>query len=190
MPRPKPKLIPLLLVALLGTGFSFSLPHFQLSPYARYRLSRLPLIGRLIKPPVPPEKEYRAAQSLMEKLRDQEADRYAPELYARVEKKWERARTYYRTGHYDWARIYFAQIQDLGKKALEEARRRREALKARAYKTLNLLRQSYRKKSRTLPPEKRLQITLALWRLETLIQLEDFETFKKEALEVRRNYGL
>ncbi len=191
--RPQNRGLIVLILLTLGTSLAFSFPKFswpELSPYARYRLSKLPLIGRFIEPPAPPEKEYLETRALIEKLEAERVDRYAPDLFSRIKKKWERAEKYYRTGHYDWARSYFEKIRKLGEKALKETRQRRRARKEAALKALQKLRQAFAARREKLPPEKRLKIALALWRLETLIELEEFEAFEKEARSVKEIYGL
>jgi len=191
--KPRKHGLAVLVMLIFVWGSAFSLPEIhrpELSPYARYRLSRIPLIRRFVKPPTPPEKAYQETRRLVEKLREEGADIYAPDLFSRVEKKWERARTYYRTGHYEWAETYFREIAELGRKALEETRRRREARKRAAEEVLKKLRRSFEARRERLSPEKRLRIALALWRLELLIQLEQFEDFRREARRISQTYGL
>ncbi len=191
--KPRNRRILILLVLVISTGMAFSFPKIskpELSPYARYRLSRLPLLGRFIEPPAPPEKEYLETRALLEKLAEERADLYVPDLFARIQKKWERAETYYRTGHYDWARTYFKKIKELGETALKETRKRRQTKKEAALKVLKKLRESFEARRARLSLERRLKVALALWRLETLIELEEFETFEKEAQRVKKTYGL
>lgn len=181
----------LILVAFGALAFKF--PEFKapkMPPYIKYRLSKWPLIGRFVKPPPPPEKEYLATKKLLADLDKARADRYAPELYREIHEKWQRAEKYYHTGHYDWAVYYFKKIRDLSREALTRARSVREKKKKEALTVLKKLKSSYEKRKRNLSLEKRLKIELALWRLETLIELEKFDRFATEAREVRKNYHL
>lgn len=183
-----------LLLILIGfSSLAFKFPDFkapEMPPYVKYRLSKLPLIGRFVEPPPPPEKEYLETKQLMEELSRARADRYAPELYSQIQKKWKRAEEYYHTGHYDWAVIYFDKIRKLSQEALSKARTIREKKKKAALAVLKKLRSSYESRKKKLPFEERLKIELVLWRLETLIELEEFDRFVTEAQEAQKNYHL
>ncbi len=181
------------LILLWFLSTAFSLPEIkrpQLPPYVKYRLSKLPLVGRFVEPPPPPEKAYLETQELIKALKKAQADRYLPEAYAEILRKWERAQEYYRTGHYDWAEDYFQRIQKLAQEALQKAQGIREENRRKALTQLQKLRKSFEKRKKQLSFEERLKLELVLWRLETVIEMEDFERFASEAEEVRKTYGL
>ena len=181
----------LLLIGAFSLAFKFpdlKLP--EVSPYVKYRLSKLPLIGRFVEPPPPPEKEYLEVKGLIEELNRTRAERYVPKLYRKIRKKWERAEEYYQTGHYDWALSYFKELRRLSREALDRTRAIREKKKKEAREVLKKLRSAYENRRKELSPETRLKIELVLWRLETLIELEEFDRFATEAEEARKNYRL
>ncbi|RUM89010.1 MAG: hypothetical protein DSZ24_02270 [Thermodesulfatator sp.] len=190
MKAPKRKGGFLLWLLVAGLVWGFSWPRWELSPYARYQLSRLPLVGRFITPPSPPEKAYLETEKLVKRLEEVRADRYAPDLYAEVQKKWKRAQAFYNTGHYDWAKEYFQKTQELARKALEKSRKVLQKKKQKAYQELQELRQRFEAQRENFPLQKRVQITLALWRLELLIRLERFEEFQKDLQDFRKIYPL
>ncbi|QJA05699.1 hypothetical protein FVE67_02305 [Thermosulfurimonas marina] len=190
MKIPKGPRRPLLLALAAVLVLGFSWPKLELSPYARYQLSKLPLLGRFITPPTPPEKAYLETEKLVKELYEARADLYAPDLYAEIQKKWERARSFYQSGHYDWAEEYFRKIQELAQEALKQAQKVRQERKARAYQKLRKLRRRLQARKKDLPLEKRVRLSLALWRLELLIELERFEEFEREIKAFEKNYPL
>ncbi len=162
----------------------------ELSPYARYKLSKLPLVGRFVKPPEPPKKEYAEAQKVMDELALQGAPTYLRSRYERLLKKWERAKKFYSEGHYDWAKQYFEEIVKTGKKTLEEVKKIRKLRKEAALKELDKVKKVYEKKKDSYDPERRLRIELGFWKLETLVEMEKFQRFSVELKRFRDAYGL
>ncbi len=181
----------LVLFWLAGTGFKWpEISKPELNPYVRYRLSKLPLLNRWIKPPPPPQKAYQEAQKWVETLERLRAEKYFPEDYQKILKRWQKGQKYYQEGRYSWAVHYFKKVVTSAKELAQKTRTLRDKKRQEAWQRLENLRKKWALKKKDFPLEKQLKVELALWRLENLIQMEDFELFAKEVQELEKNYAL
>ncbi len=142
-------------------------------------LSKIPFIKKYIHLPPPPEKLYLSTETLIEKLKEYNADSIFPEEFKKVNYVWKTAQELYKSKFYVKAKRKLEETKALAEKLLKKLKSYKENLRKKALQKFEKIK---KKAEEYLKHHKKdaLKIKFYLWKLKELINLENYEQFKKE----------
>jgi len=144
-------------------------------------LSHIPFIKNYITLYPAPEKLYTETEDLMNQLKYYKAQEVFKDEYEKVLSLWEKAKDLYQSKYYKSAEKELKKVNSMAKELLKKVKTYKETLKTSAlnkYKKMEELAEQVLKNAKS--EEKRLQIKLYLWKLKTLIDMENYNEFEKE----------
>jgi len=143
-------------------------------------LRQVPFIKKYIKLPPAPKKLFEEAQKTLKKLEMYKADSIYPEEYENIVEKWQNVEYLYDSEYYLSARKALNELLPQLKELLKKVQKYQEEKQEKAWQAYQRVAKKVEKILKKADEKKRLKLRLYLWKLKSLIKLENYDEFYRE----------
>ncbi|QER41826.1 hypothetical protein F1847_03340 [Thermodesulfobacterium sp. TA1] len=147
---------------------------------AKVFLARLPLVKRYVSLYPPPKEFYQEVKGMVEWIKGAKVPDLYKEEQKAVLKHWEEIENLYKSKYYRRCERELKKLKPKAETLKNKLETYRETLKREAMQKYQALEQKAKEVLKTKKGEDRLKIELYLWKLRSLITLEDYDSFNKE----------
>ncbi|AIH04025.1 MULTISPECIES: hypothetical protein [Thermodesulfobacterium] len=143
-------------------------------------LSNLPLVRKYVSLHSPPKELYQEIKGMIEWIKGAKVPDLYKEEHKAVLKEWERIEGYYKKKYYKKCERELKRFKPKVETLKNKLETYRETLKKEAMQKYQAVEQKAKEILKNKKGEERLRIELYLWKLRSLIALEDYEKFNQE----------
>ena len=144
-------------------------------------LSELPIIGKHISLPPAPKELYEETKAIFEKLKTYKAQEVYPKEYQTLVEKWGEIQNLYESRYYLSAKRELKQLYPEAKEFLQKVEKYHQEVEEKAWKKYKEVESRLKKLIKKGKLKDILKVKLYLWKLKTLIKMENYDEFYRES---------